>query len=507
MNQLRIGALLSYITISVNMLVALLYTPYMLKMLGQSEYGVYSLVASIIAYLTVLDLGFANAIIRYTAKFKAEGKISEQYEMFGIFFRLYSFIGLFALGVGLFIFWNVDSLFGESMSLEELSTVRILMILMSFNLAFTFPLSIFGAIITAYQNFIFQKIVNLIRVVLNPIVMVLFLFFGYKAIAMVVITTFFNLSTLLINAFYCFYKLRIKLYFKKIRWEFLKEIVIYSIWIFFNMLMNRVYWSLGQFILGVYQGAESVAIYAVSIQIMTMFFAFSSAISTLFLPKLSAMVSQGASDNQISEIFIKTGRIQFAIICFLLSWFVLFGRDFVILWAGDNYAPAYVITLILILPMSIPLIQNIGITILQARNRMKFPSLVFFGISILCICLSIPFTQKWGGVGCATATSLALIVGNIVILNIYYSLKHGMNIPLFWKNIFHMAIAPSILVIAVSFLRGYLVINSIITLLIYAVIYTLIYLLVFFIFSMNQWERSLITSPLYFLYQKFFKNK
>ena len=77
---------LNYVSIMLNMVVGLVYTPYMLRMLGQSEYGLYSLAASIIAYLTVLDLGFGNAIVRYTAKFEAEGKKREQQEMFGMFF-------------------------------------------------------------------------------------------------------------------------------------------------------------------------------------------------------------------------------------------------------------------------------------------------------------------------------------------------------------------------------------------------------------------------------------
>ncbi len=57
MNQLKAGAALNYVVILLNTLVGLLYTPYMLRMMGQSEYGLYSLVASVIAYLTILDLG------------------------------------------------------------------------------------------------------------------------------------------------------------------------------------------------------------------------------------------------------------------------------------------------------------------------------------------------------------------------------------------------------------------------------------------------------------------
>ena len=85
MNQIKIGAALNYVIIGLNTLVGLLYTPYMLRMLGQNDYGLYSLVASVIAYLTILDFGFGNAIIRYTAKFRAERKQREQWEMFGMF--------------------------------------------------------------------------------------------------------------------------------------------------------------------------------------------------------------------------------------------------------------------------------------------------------------------------------------------------------------------------------------------------------------------------------------
>ena len=118
-NQIKAGAALNYVIIGINALVGLLYTPYMLRMMGQNEYGLYALVASVIAYLTVLDFGIGNAIVRYTAKFRAEGKITEQYEMFGMFFLLYVVIGIIALSIGTVLYFNVDCLFAETMSLAE----------------------------------------------------------------------------------------------------------------------------------------------------------------------------------------------------------------------------------------------------------------------------------------------------------------------------------------------------------------------------------------------------
>ena len=150
-NQRKAGAILSYVIIALNTLVGLLYTPYMLHKMGQNEYGLYSLVASVIGYLTILDFGFGNAVIRYTAKFKAEGKQEKQAGLYGMFILMYSAIGLIAVGIGCALYNHVDTLFGKTMSDWELSKARILMIIMIFNIAFTFPLSVFSGIISANE--------------------------------------------------------------------------------------------------------------------------------------------------------------------------------------------------------------------------------------------------------------------------------------------------------------------------------------------------------------------
>ena len=180
-NQLKAGAALSYISIGLNNIIGLLYTPYMLRMMGQNEYGLYSLVASVVAYLTVLDLGFGNAIVRYTAKFRAEAKTKEQYEMFGMFLVWYCAIGLVALGAGFGLYLHIDTLFGDTMSPEELGKVRVMMLLMVFNIAFTFPMSIWGAVINAYEKFVFPKAINITRIVLNTVIMVVLLEFRLQS--------------------------------------------------------------------------------------------------------------------------------------------------------------------------------------------------------------------------------------------------------------------------------------------------------------------------------------
>lgn len=495
MDQLKAGALLSYVVLGLNTLIGLLYTPFMLRMLGQSEFGLYSLAASVIAYLTVLDLGFGNAIVRYTAKYRAEGKQEEQYEMFGMFFLLYLFISALAFILGVLLVANVDCLFDTHMTVDEMGKMRLMLLLMAFNLAFTFPMSIWGAIITAYENFVFQKIINIARILLNPIVMIVLLLFGYKAVAMVVVTTFFNVATLVINWIYCKRKLHVRLRFTHFKWGFLKEVSIYSFWIFLNAIMDRIYWSTGQFVLGIFQGAAVVAVYAVAIQLHNLYIMFSTAISGLFLPKVTAMVTRNEDSKVISDLFIRTGRIQFIVIAFVLAGFIIFGRQFIQLWAGEGYENAYWISLLFFIPLTVPLIQNLGITILQARNEMKFRSTLYVIIAIASLGLSIPMAKSYGGIGCAFATALALTAGQIVVMNIYYQRKQDIDIIKFWKEIGKMSIIPFVVTLFSLLLiwKMNIDISNITRLAGGIVLFSLFYLPLSWFGSMNASERSLFS--------------
>ena len=495
-SQLKIGALLSYVVLALQNLVGLVYTPFMLRMMGKSEYGLYSIAASIVAYLTVLDLGFGNAIVRYTAKFRAEGKQEEQYRMFGMFFLLYSAIGVVTLAVGGILYLNAGVIFDTAMTPVELQRTRWILALLVVNLAITFPFSLFGSIITAYEQFVFQKVLTIVRVVLNTTTMVVLLTLGYKAVAMVVVTTIFNIVTLGCNFWYCKSRLNVKLRFGGFQLGFLKEVSIYSLWIFMNSIMDRIYWSTGQFVLGAFVGTAVVAVYAVAIQLQNMYMSFSTAISGVFLPKVTAMAVNESDGKAISDLFIKTGRIQYCVMVLVLSGFFLFGKQFIQFWAGNGYEEAYIIALLFFVPLTVPLIQNLGITILQARNQMKFRSLLYLVISLVSFGAQIPLAKFYGGVGCACAVAGALILGQIIVMNIYYHVKQKIDIVRFWIEILKMSLMPAILTVVSYYILTLFNIDSVAKLVSAITLYLVVYLPLFFVFSMNSYERELILNPL-----------
>ena len=494
--QIKMGVILSYLTLALSNIIALVYTPFMLRMMGQSEYGLYSLVASVVAYLTIMDFGFGNAIVRYTAKYRAELKQNEQYYLFGMFLAIYVIIGLIAFCLGLWLYNHTDLLFEQSMSVDELRKVRLMILLMVFNVAITFPLSIFPAIIMAYENFVFHKVVNLIRVFLQPCLMIPLLLLGYRAVGMVVLTTILNIGTLIIYCWYCFSHLRIRIFFSRFDISLLKEISIYSFYVFLTIIVDRAFWSTGQFILGILSGTKDVAIYSLVVQLCNYYMAFSLAISGVFLPKMTQLVSEGKSIQEISSLFVKIGRMQYIILGYILFGFILFGKDFIFYWAGSGYEKVYFLTVLLMVPQTIPLIQNTGISILQALNKQRFRSVLNVTVAVISVFVGYQLTLMYGIIGCAISTSIALLIGHGVILNWYYWKKIHLNIGDFWKQIICLSfpfLGACLLMVLVNML---LPSDEVLLVIGKMLLYTILCFAFLWHWGCNSFEKSQIIAPI-----------
>ena len=273
------GVIFSYVSIVLNTIIQLLYLPFLLSKLGKSEYGVYSLVASIIGYLTILDFGFGDAIVLYTAKYRVQGKVEEERKLHGMFQTIFSIIALISLIIGIIISLNANYIFGNSMSFEEIGKLRILLFILSINLTLTFVFSIYSSILKAYEKFTFRKLIAMLHSILQPIIMIPLLLLGFKSIALCIVITLLNVMVLLSNYFYCKKKIGISLDFKGFDMNLFKAIASYSFYIFLNVVVDKINWSIDQFILGIVSGTTAITIYSFASRINDMFIKLSSAIS------------------------------------------------------------------------------------------------------------------------------------------------------------------------------------------------------------------------------------
>lgn len=496
-NQLKIGVLLSYISMIAQNIIAIIYTPVMLRLLGQSEYGLYQLVNSVVGYLGLLSFGFGSAYVRFYSRYNVKDDLEGIAKLNGMFLTVFIVIAIIALFAGGFLIGNINNLFSNSLTVDEISTARILMILLVINLAISFPLSVFDSYVTAHECYFFQRVISLLQIILNPFLALPLLLMGYQSISLVVVTTFLTFFKFFVNYYYCKKYLKMKFNFKNMDFSLLKEIGIFSFYIFINMIVDQVNWSVDKFILGVFGGTTAVAIYAVGGQINSMYLNLSTSISSVFIPRVNRIVALDEDNNsELTDLFTKVGRIQFIILAMILGGFIVIGRYFINIWAGFEYDNAYLVALLLIVPVTVPLIQSLGIEIQRAKNMHKFRSIVYFFIAVGNIFISIPLVQLLGEIGAAIGTCIAMIIGNIILMNWYYHTKIKLNMFYFWKQI--IKLIPCVLTsIALSlFISKIIIVNTITHFLIVGIFYVCVYLICLFSFGLNSFERNLINGPI-----------
>jgi len=504
-SQLKAGAILSYVALIINSIISIIYTPVMLNLLGQSEFGLYSLAASAAAFIGILNFGLGNAVIRYTAKYKALNNGEACSHIYGMFFIMYGILGIIALISGIILTFNSQILFSNSLNVDEVHTLKILMAIMAINNSIGIGLGLFSVIVLAYEKFVFSKILGIVSSVVNPLVMLPFLIMGYGSIAMVVVTTIINFLTIVINMIYCFKFLQVKIKFKKFESALLKEILVFSSFLFLNLIIEKIYWSTDQVILGMYSGPVAIAVYTIGASFSGYFSGFSAAISNVFLTKVTTMVTKNASYEEISELFIKIGRLQFIIISLALSGFIVLGQEFINLWVGKDYKDSFLIAMLILIPMVISLIQSMGGVILQAKNMQKFKTIVYFGLAMVNVLLSIMFVQWWGAIGCALATAIAFTAGNIIIMNIYYWKKVKIDIPKFWFNILCMSVPFLISVLLGTTFNNLVIANNWFVFLFKALTFVAVYLILIWFVGMNNYEKKLFLGPFKNVINKFKK--
>lgn len=193
-NQLKIGVVLSYVSMIVQNIIAIVYTPVMLRLLGQSEYGLYQLVYSVVSYLGLLSFGFGSAYVRFYSRYKVKDDQEGIAKLNGMFMIVFNIIAIIALLAGGVLVGNVNNLFSKSLTANEINTATILMILMVINLAISFPSSVFDSFVTAHECYFFQRVISLLQTVLNPFLTLPLLLMGYKSISLVVVTTILTVS-------------------------------------------------------------------------------------------------------------------------------------------------------------------------------------------------------------------------------------------------------------------------------------------------------------------------
>lgn len=502
-NQRKSGAILLYVQIILSNTISLIYTPLALRSLGQSQYGLFGTASSFTSYLGLLSLGIGGAYIRWNAKYRVANDAEGERRLNGMFFTIFSIISALALVIGLILAYVSQFVFASSFTDAELHDLQLIIISVVINTVLTFFFTPIMACLQAYEQFFFLRIVSIANIIASPIVNIIILLLGGKAVVISYATLILGSFSFLLYFIYAKKRLKMKFIFKGFKFKEFKGIFLFSGFLFLNSITDIITDSTDNMILAAVSGTVAVAIYTVGHNFKNYFLQFSTAVSSVFAPQVNRLVAKNNDNTELTNLMIKIGRVQFYIVSLILIGYIALGRQFICIWAGYNYDSAYFIGLFLLVGAYIPLFQNVGIEIQKAKNKHKVRSVVYLCVAILNIILTIPFSMMWEGIGAAFATFICCMLGNVTFMNIYYQKGIGLDMMRFWKEILH--IVPSFIptIILCVLINIFVPVYKLQWFLICALVICVVFIVSVYFFGFNEYEKDLFLGP----FKKIIKRK
>lgn len=492
----KIGVVLSYVLMIFEVLSTLLLTPFIIRTLGQAEYGVYKLVAAVNAYLLLLDLGVGNAIIRYISKYRVSGEVNKERQFLAVATIFYGAIAAIALVAGGILIAIFPTAFSKGLNSEEILLGQKLLAITMVNSAVTLGTAAYNNVLIAYERFAVSRIISIVQIIIRMILTYTVLVMGWGSIGIVSVNL---LMTVLGRGYFVGYvlgPLKLRPLFSGIDFSFVKEIVTYSSFILLQMIATQLNSTVDQILIGALVNASAVilAVYGVGTQIVQYYQSIGSAFTSVLMPGVVKLVEGKSSADELTDEMVRIGRIIFMVLAVIWCGFAVFGKEFIVLWAGEKNTDAYLVAMILMTAYAFTLTESIGTQILWAMNEHKEQSILKIVIVLINIALTA-ILIKWNPlIGATIGTFISLMLGDVVVMNLIFKKKLKINLLYYYCSIFK-GIVPCMMIsfaagmIAKLFFPmgwGWLIIKLAIVVVVYGI--TMI------TFGMSEYEKNLTNS-------------
>ncbi len=490
----KVGIVLSYLSVIITAASNFILIPFYLRTLGSDAYGLYEYVYSLAAYAAILDFGIANVMIRYITEYRIRGDKKAEENFAAHALLITGAAMLLIAGIGLGLYMNIEKVIVHR-SESEMAIARIIFLFMIGRILLVLVQHYFDGILLSYEKYVEAKGVAVFRI-LSKLVMIIALVSYSRSVLGIVIGDFLASLFCILASAVCARKLHFKVkwyYFDK---KLFRDATVLIFALLLQSIVNFANNALDKYIVGGFLTNSMVTLYAVALSMYEVYQTVTISINPIFMPKVTALITSGAGSEEITDETISVGRLQ-AILCLaMMGGFFVFGKEFLIMWSGEEMAGAWSVTLLLMAGGTIPLVQSTCLSVLTVYNKRLFRSLVLLGIAITNLVLSVILVQKIGVVGVALGTFLAFICGNGIVMNVYYQKNIGLNVGRMLYGIFR-GILPSALLAVIACLPYMIWFHGrLLSFGIGVLVFCAVYCLALWLFGLNEREKNLVCHTL-----------
>ncbi|MBQ3524282.1 MAG: oligosaccharide flippase family protein [Clostridia bacterium] len=495
----KVGVIFSYVLMFVEICSTMLFTPFLIRTLGQAEYGIYHLILSILSYFTLLDLGVGNSVIRYMSKYSAENNKKAQCSFMGVTTIYYSIIAVIAFVIGLVVKQNLPQIFETGLTASEIQLAEKLFSIAICNTVVSLATSAFSNAILAHEHFMVSKGTTIVMTIIKVLLSVVALKMGMSSKGVLTVHLITTCITRGIYVVYVVFKLKIVPSFKNIQFSFLKEVASYSSFILLQLIASYINSMSDQILLGMFaQGsAVIIGIYSIGAQILQYFKTVGAHFTGVLMPGLVRLVDSKPTRETYEKEMIKIGRIVFMVLALVWCVFLVFGKDFICLWAGEENSQAYIVAIVLMFPTLFGYAQGTGYQLLQAMAKHKLPAIIQVGSAILHIILVI-ILIKWNALyGTVIGSFVSLFLCDMVIMTLMYKKQIGIRLKVFFGGMFKGTVPCLLLSTVVGFLLKTFKLNRFgwLGFVVNCGVMVAIYGVTMLLYGMNDYEKNLVFKP------------
>jgi O-antigen/teichoic acid export membrane protein len=481
-----------YLRMAITVFISLYVTRLLLGSLGAEDFGIYHLVAGMVAMLVFLNAAMAAASQRFMSYAQGEGNTDKQKNIFNVSVLLHFLIAIAVVllleVVGYFLFENALDIPQNRM--EAAKYVFQFMVVSTFFTIISVP---YDAVINAHENMLFVAITGVLEAFIKLAIAIYITYTDFdKLISFGLLMAVSAIVMLLIKRIYCHKSypevdININKYFDK---KLFKEMGGFASWSFLGSSTSMLSFYGQGIVLNMFFGPVVNAAQAVAAQINGQLSAF----STTMMQALNPMIvkSEGLGNRGLMlKASLLGGKLSF----FLMMMFcvpVLAEMPTLFKWWLGDYPPHTIIfcqlllvkTLIyqLVLPLNTS-IRAVG----NIRNYEIYKSLLsFLPLIVSYMLFSVGFPAYY--------IYIVFIVEALFssIITLIFCRKHcGLNINKFIINVFIRCVLSFIIVLLLVFCVGLFIENDFIRLIVETSSSVVIFVFTVFFIGMNKEEKSM----------------
>lgn len=500
MNQKRIGIILSYLNLITGMIVNIFLTPLLISSLGDVDYSLYKLMQSFAGPLSMFHLGISTIVMRSIVQFSSNECYTKKDKQNTMALALLASGIMAALvsiaGIGMCV--SIPDIYGKNYDLEHIALGQKIFLVFMLSTVIHMLTDAFSGCMVGHEKFVVTSGLQLFRTIFKMLLWIILLSLDRGVLEITCVDLAISLITFLFSIGYAVFGLHETprlYYFDKTK---LWEIISYGGAILLQAVVNQVNNNVDTIILGTFVSDKAIiTMYSSALTLYAVYNSLIAVVANFFLPKAARLISQNASSEEITDFVIGPGRFQAMLAVASIFGFALFGGNFITIWLGEKYMDAYWITLMLLIPVTVPLVENTMISVLDASLKRIYRSVMLVIMAALNVVISILLGSVFNFWGVAFGTVISLVVGHGFMMNIYYAKAFKLQIGRMFYSIFKGILPAGLLTALLCFPLSLFLPDTLVFFFLKCTSFMVIYGAFLLLFGLNTSEKNLIFQMLH----------